>query len=129
MTDYAKLARNALRWLLAALVVGGLQIAPAHAIKKSQMNGFKFSTNGSNVTIKPNQPSTSGTFGAVNTGGGPTGVIPPGTTGTQIGNSGWYVGASASGNPASGTTMHLGHSGDVFVAGTKYPFQAGRIQV
>lgn len=82
------------------------------------MGSFKYSPGPSNVTIKPNQAGSTGAQA-------PIGTIPVGHVGSQIGNSGWYHGTSASGNPSTGTTMHLGHSGDVFIAGTKYPFQAG----
>ncbi len=51
------------------------------------------------------------------------GRAPPQTG--QIGQSGWYYGTGAAVNPASGQTMTMGANGDVFIAGTKYPFQAG----
>ncbi|WP_179135039.1 hypothetical protein, partial [Azospirillum brasilense] len=52
------------------------------------------------------------------------GSIPTGHVGSQIGNSGWYIGASGSGNPSGPGMMTMGHAGDVFFAGSKYPFQA-----
>jgi hypothetical protein len=115
---YAFIHRNALRGLALVAALGGLQINDAHAIRRADMGYFKYSSGPSNVTIKPNQAGTTGSQA-------PIGSIPTGQVGSQIGNSGWYHGTSASGQPSSGTTMHLGHNGDVFVAGTKYPFQAG----
>lgn len=116
MLKNAKLYRNAVRGFLVALAVGGFQIS-AHAIKKADMGSFRYTTSptGKVVSVNPNQAGQSGSLGS----------IPPGQVGSQIGNSGWYVGTSASGNPSTGQTMHVGHKGDVFFAGTKYPFQAG----
>lgn len=101
-----------------------LMALPAHAIKKGDMGSFKFSGSGKQYAVGPNQPSFSGTLGPVRPGTGPTGTIPPGHVGSQIGNSGWYVGSSPAGS-GTGRSMHLGHGGDVFFSGTKYPFQAG----
>lgn len=72
----------------------------------------------------------SGTGRSVSMGSGPLSAattanrgVPPGTT--QIGQSGWHYGTGATYNPSSGQTMTMGANGDVYLAGTKYPFQAG----
>lgn len=109
------------RVLLLAFVALAL---PAHAIKKPDLSGFRIAGGGTSVSVGPNQSGIAGSLAPVRTGGGATGTIPPGHVGSQIGNSGWYVGTAPAGS-ATGTTAHLGHAGDVFFAGTKYPFQAG----
>lgn len=109
------------RVLLLAFVALAL---PAHAIKKPDLSGFRIAGGGTSVSVGPNQSGIAGSIAPVRTGGGATGTIPPGHVGSQIGNSGWYVGTAPAGS-GTGTTAHLGHAGDVFFAGTKYPFQAG----
>ncbi|WP_313146870.1 hypothetical protein [Diaphorobacter nitroreducens] len=109
------------RVLLLAFVALAL---PAHAIKKPDLSGFRIAGGGTSVSVGPNQSGIAGSLAPVRTGGGATGTIPPGHVGSQIGNSGWYVGTAPAGS-STGTTAHLGHAGDVFFAGTKYPFQAG----
>lgn len=104
--------------------MGVMLVFPAHAIKKPDLGGFRIAGGGTSVSVGPNQSGIAGSLAPVRTGGGPTGSIPPGHTGSQIGNSGWYVGTAPAGS-STGTTAHLGHAGDVFFAGTKYPFQAG----
>ncbi|MVT36552.1 hypothetical protein GO497_00605 [Acidovorax citrulli] len=75
------------------------------------MSGFRYSVSesGKVASIRPNQTGVSGSLGSV-------GSIPAGQVGSQIGNTGWYVGASGSGNPSGRGTMNMGHTGDVFSA-------------
>ena len=93
----------------------------AHAIKKADMGKFGYNSTANSRTIGAVQPGNSWQST------GNVGSIPSGHVGSQIGNTGWYVGTGGSANAAngSGPTMLMGHSGDVFFAGTKYPFQAG----
>lgn len=113
-----------IRAFFGLVVMGVMLVHPAHAIKKPDLSGFRIAGGGTSVSVGPNQSGIAGSLAPVRTGGGPTGTIPPGHVGSQIGNSGWYVGTAPVGS-ATGTTAHLGHAGDVFFAGTKYPFQAG----
>lgn len=113
-----------IRAFVAIVGMGMMLVFPAHAIKKPDLSGFRIAGGGTSVSVGPNQSGIAGSLAPVRTGGGPTGSIPPGHVGSQIGNSGWYVGTAPAGS-ATGTTAHLGHAGDVFFAGTKYPFQAG----
>jgi len=113
-----------IRAFLAIVAMGVILVSPAHAIKKPDLSGFRIAGGGTSVSVGPNQSGIAGSLAPVRTGGGATGTIPPGHVGSQIGNSGWYVGTAPAGS-ATGTTAQLGHAGDVFFAGTKYPFQAG----
>lgn len=118
-TSHAIFRRNPLRAWACAFALGVVPLTSG-AINKSGMSGFRYSVSesGKVASIRPNQAGSSGSLGSV-------GSIPSGHVGSQIGNTGWYVGASGSGNPSGGATMNMGHAGDVFFAGTKYPFQAG----
>lgn len=116
---YAELCRTVLCAGVGAAVLGGFPLT-ASAINKAGMSSYRYSISDSGkvASIRPNQSGVSGSMGSV-------GSVPAGQVGSQIGNTGWYVGASGSGNPSGRGTMHMGHSGDVFFAGVKYPFQAG----
>lgn len=113
MTDHAKLYRTAIRLALCLAAVGGIPVA--HAINKGQMGQFRYSPSGNSVSIKPNQSGSTGSLAGVGDFRG--------STGTQIGTSGWYVGGNAQPSPG-GATMNLGHYGDVYFSGSKYPFMA-----
>jgi len=116
---YAKLCRTVLCAGFGAAVLGSFPLT-ASAINKAGMSSYRYSISDSGkvASIKPNQAGVTGSMNTV-------GSVPAGQVGSQIGNTGWYVGASGSGNPSGRGTMVMGHAGDVFFAGTKYPFQAG----
>ncbi len=114
INQYAKLYRTAIRFAVLLAVVGGFSLA--HAINKSQMGNYRYQTNGNSISIGPNQSGMSGASAAV-------GDL-RGSVGTPVGNSGWYVGGNAPAGSATGQTMQLGHFGDVYFSGSKYPFQA-----
>lgn len=88
--------------------------ASAGILNKSTLSTLPYSSTGKTVTMG------SGPLNAATTAsrGAPAGS-------TQIGNSGWHYGTGATYNPSSGQTMTMGANGDVYLAGTKYPFQAG----
>lgn len=75
------------------------------------------------IPISANGKTT--TFGSGNSVAYPAtgGAAPPSSS--QIGQSGWYYGTGAATHPPSGSTMNMGANGDVYLSGTKYPFQAG----
>jgi len=102
---------------IAALSIAAMLSQNVHAINKGQMGQFRYSGSGNSVSIKPNQSGSSGSLSGI--------ADMRGSIGTPIGNTGWYRGGNAPGSGSTGTTMHMGHNGDVFIAGTKYPFQAG----
>lgn len=86
--------------------------ATAAPLSKGNLSTFGYNQTQKTATITPNGTSL----------GAATSPISAGTT--QIGQSGWHTGTGAAWNAPSGTTM-LEHNGNVFLAGTKYPFQAG----
>ncbi len=106
-----------MRSILAALGLGLVLALPAHAIRKPDLSSFRVASSPRSASIGPNQAGVAGTAA-------PVGSIPAGHVGSQVGNSGWYVGTAPAGS-GTGPTLLMGHAGDVFVAGTKYPFQAG----
>lgn len=97
--------------------MGMMLVFPAHAIKKPDLSSFRVASSPRSASIGPNQAGVAGSAA-------PVGSIPAGHVGSQVGNSGWYVGTAPAGS-GTGPTLLMGHAGDVFVAGTKYPFQAG----
>ena len=115
MTDHAKLYRTAIRLALCFAAVGGIPVA--HAINKGQMGQFRYSPSGNSVSIKPNQAGSTGSLAGVGDLRGNIGTPLPG-------NPGWYRGGNAPGASTSPGMMTMGHNGDVFFAGDKYPFQA-----
>lgn len=80
------------------------------------MGQFRYTPSGNSVSIKPNQNGVSGSVGGVSD--------LRGNVGTPIGNTGWYHGGNAPGGSSTGPTMQMGHYGDVYFSGSKYPFQA-----
>lgn len=93
-------------WLLAAAL--GCVWLNAHAVNKNNIGRASQTSTGRSTTIGPVTNSTGSTIPISPTLGG----------WTQAGNYGVPPGAS-------GTTMNLGANGQVYIAGTKYPFQAG----
>jgi len=117
---YAVLDRTRLLFRLCLVVLGCLALNPVFAITKGDMGQFRYNKSGSTISIYPNQSGYSGSLASIS----PFSSAKT-QTGQQIGQSGWYYGTGAASNPATGGTMILGHYGDVYFAGTKYPFQAG----
>lgn len=115
---YAIVNRTRILFGLCLALLGGFALSPAYAISKGDMGQFRYNKSGSTITINPNQSGFGGATANIS-------KWPSGATGTQIGQSGWYYGTAAASNPGTGPTMIMGHYGDVFFAGTKYPFQAG----
>lgn len=104
-------------FLIISAVIAWAFSSSAFAVKKPDLSAFGQKATGNSIQIGPVQKnSTWPTTASVD-------MSRPGGVGSPIGNSGWYVGPTP--GPASGTTMHMTHGGDVFFAGTKYPFQAG----
>ena len=96
-------------WLVACCLVGFFQVA--HAAKLVDFSRAGVNTSGNTAKI--------GMTGTAGTAWGSTIPISPTVGGwSQAGN---YGIPSA----AKGPTMTMGGNGDVFFAGTKYPFQAG----
>lgn len=104
---YALFHRIDVRAWVCALALGGVWLN-AHAVNKSNIGRIGQTTIGRSTTLGP-----------VTNSGGSTIPVSPNLGGwTQAGNYGVPPGAS-------GTTMQLGQSGSTFIAGQKYPFQAG----
>ena len=113
-STYAKLTRNVFRWLSIALALGCFQINANSASLSKANTSIPYNSNGKTID-----------FGT----GSRSSVIPPNASvpagSTKIGDSGWHYGTGAASAPASGQTMTMGANGEVYLAGTKYPHQAG----